>query len=705
MSLTALPSFPYGAVYYRRSDPPERDWPRDYETARSDGMNAFRHWVLWGAVELAPGEFDWTPYDRQLDLAAATGLKTILSEMVTVAPEWAYRQLAHARYQTRDGRALGPTMHGSCAVGGAPGLCLDNPDALAAAGRFLATLAQRYRNHPALAGYDVWNECNISPDVCYCDATLARFREWLRERYGSPRAVGKAWRRYSFTDWDDVTPPRTPGPYPDTLDWQQFRIDNAYSLLQWRTELIRRIDPDCAIVAHGIAGSLSRMPHGAADDWRAAALVEAYGYTWGSSRHGDEPWKQYHAVDMVRAAARGKPIWHAEAYGGPLWLQPNVLGKPLDEGRVASPEDIRLWTSVSLAAGARGVFYLRWRPLLSGPLFGAFGPYGLDGERTPRSDMVVELGRALQSPDATRLLAARPVKGDIGVLILPEAQAFSFALFGSPDYYARSLEGAYQGFFANNIQADWVRPEHLDDYDFVYLPCPLMMSAATASRLADWVERGGTLVSEGCPAYWGDEARVGEIQPNLGLDRLFGVREARVLFTPDLLGDLVLTVLDKPTRGGIFRQEYAPTTGQPAGHYLNGSVAAVEHTSGRGRTLLVGTFPGYGHGQHPDAGCPEYFAALLAWAGRRQHVTIDDPRVQARLHARSSGLCLWLTNPTRTELPVRVALAPTWGRISGARVVFGEVSAAPTVDAAGIALTVPARAGVALEVAIEPKPD
>ena len=29
---------------------------------------------------------------------------------------------------------------------------------------------------------------------------------------------------------------------------------------------------------------------------------------------------------------------------------------------------------------------LRYRPLLDGPLFGAFGSYGMDGSRTPRSD-------------------------------------------------------------------------------------------------------------------------------------------------------------------------------------------------------------------------------------------------------------------------------------------------------------------------------
>src|SRR5580658_5887223 len=58
------PVFPYGAVYFRKSNPPEEDWARDHQTAAHLGMNIFRHWFMWSAVEVAPGKFDWSDYDR-----------------------------------------------------------------------------------------------------------------------------------------------------------------------------------------------------------------------------------------------------------------------------------------------------------------------------------------------------------------------------------------------------------------------------------------------------------------------------------------------------------------------------------------------------------------------------------------------------------------------------------------------------------------
>src|SRR5215210_4255218 len=132
-----LPRFPYGAVYFRKSNPPREDWARDYRTAAEDGMNVFRHWFLWSAIEVAPGRFDWADYDRQLDLAAEVGIKTVIAEMITAAPEWAYRQLAHARLEDAHGRKAHSSMGHSSATGGFPGLCLDHEDARERAGDFL----------------------------------------------------------------------------------------------------------------------------------------------------------------------------------------------------------------------------------------------------------------------------------------------------------------------------------------------------------------------------------------------------------------------------------------------------------------------------------------------------------------------------------------------------------------------------------------
>jgi beta-galactosidase len=200
---TNQPVFPYGAVYFRKSNPPEQDWTRDHKTAARIGMNTFRHWFMWSAIEVAPGKYDWRDYDRMMDLAAQSGIKVVIAELVAAAPEWMFHKYPQARYLASDGTVENSTIGGSSATGGFPGLCLDNPEVKAAAEKFLIALVEHYRGHPALLGYDLWNENtygggNPRKMYCYCDATKRKLREWARSHYGSLENVAEVWHRYSY---------------------------------------------------------------------------------------------------------------------------------------------------------------------------------------------------------------------------------------------------------------------------------------------------------------------------------------------------------------------------------------------------------------------------------------------------------------------------------------------------------------------------
>jgi beta-galactosidase len=688
-------TFPYGAVYFRKSNPPAEDWARDHQTAARMGMNTFRHWFLWGAIEIAPGKFDWSDYDTMMDLAAANGIKVIIAEFVTNAPEWAFRKYAKAKYTASDGSTLQSGIGASTAVGGFPGLCLDNAEVQAAAERFLITLIERYRNHPALLGYDLWNENTFdggSPHkmYCYCEASKRKMREWLQVRYPSLGALGTAWQRYGYETWDDVEPPENFAGYPESLDWLQFRIDNEFRLLDWRVKLFRRLDPHHLIVAHVVAGTLESLPSSAHNEWRSAEKVDVWGMTWVASRKGNAPWLQYQALDLVRGGARGKPFWHAEAEGGPLWMQPQLTGRPKEDGRVPDAEDVRLWNLVSCAGGARGILYPRWRPLLDGALFGAFGPFAMDGSVTPRAEMAGRVAKwANSQPDLWR---SHPIKGDVGLVFIPETELFNYVQQGSTDFYAQSIRGAYQAFFDFNIQPDFVALEDIAQYKLVYLAYPVMLKSETVAALKKYVRDGGTLICEGVPGYFGDRGHVGTMQPNSGLDEVFGAREKYVEFNPDISNELTFEVKGRKIYGRYFRQDYDLHGGTEAGHYANGNIAAVENTFGQGRTLLMGSFPGAGYYLHHDHATKELFASFLKMAGLTQQVVIDDATVQARLHQGVGGTNVWVTNPTRTAKQVKVSLAADMGEFKSAKDLWGNEIV--TQSGRELTMSVPARDAV-----------
>jgi beta-galactosidase len=398
--------------------------------------------------------------------------------------------------------------------------------------------------------------------------------------------------------------------------------------------------------------------------------VDIYGLTWIAARKGNEPWKQFHAMDLVRGGARGKPFWHAEAQGGPLWMQPQVIGRPKEDGRIPDAEDVRIWNLITCAGGAKGILYCRWRPLLDGPLFGAFGPFAMDGSVTPRAEMAGKVARwANAHADVWK---SNPVKGDVGLVFIPESELFNYVQQRSTEFYSQSICGAYQAFFDSNIQADFVGLDDIAEYKLIYLPYPVMLKSETAAKLRKYVEQGGTLVSEGLPGYFGDHGHVGMVQPNYGLDQVFGARESDVEFMPDISNNLTFELNGAQIYGRYFRQEYKLAGGTEAGRYANGNTAAVKNKLGQGKTLLIGSFPGAGYYLHHAPATKDMFAGLLDMAGVKAMMKVSEASVQARLHRGAGGSYLWITNPTRDNVTASVELSPAAGDYSTGEDIWGN---------------------------------
>jgi beta-galactosidase len=230
--------------------------------------------------------------------------------------------------------------------------------------------------------------------------------------------------------------------------------------------------------------------------------------------------------------------------------------------------------------------------------------------------------------------------------------------------------GTYRGFLENGVQPDWVHIEDIDAYDLLYFPYPIMLTAAQGALLAAWVERGGTLIAEACPGYFGDRGHVGTTQPNLGLDAVFGAREEEVEFMPDIGDRIRFAHAGETVHGGGFLQSYHTTTGTECGRFADGRIAMVENRHGAGRALLIGTNPSVAYFEKSHAENARFFARLFDWSGRERHVALGNPALFARLHRGARGSFLWLINPTREEQRATVRVNGAHSDGSVGRVVW-----------------------------------
>jgi beta-galactosidase len=641
----------FGAVYFRgQNNPPREDWERDHRVAEEDGHTLFRHWVSWNVVEVAPGTFEWSDYERMLDLAAKNAIRVVLAEMIVDFPEWLIGAHPEARIEMASGVKRQSEMHGSSMNGGHHALCLNHAVVREAAERFLTAMATRFRGHPALLGYDIWNECTeyTAERLCFCGACQASFRNWLREKHGDIATVARRWHRPSLTAFDQIELPRAPGLFPDFLDSIRWRNDDAQHWMSWRRDVLKKADPQTVIIAHGNARTHADASVCVGDDFRAAENCEVFGYTHYFGL-GNTPLL---SGDLIRGASRGKPFWRAEAVGGPQWFR-RKPGEPkpgMDE--LDDPAAIRLDALISMATGATAYMNPRWRSLLDGPLFSAFGWYADDGSRTPKSDEIKRLAQWSKRADVLPLWRMKPARGDVALVLVDESQDWCYAFQGDTSVYAACVRGAHRGLTAAGLSCDFAKADvaQLSDHRVAYVPFPVAMSASTMVTLLAWAQAGGQLVLEACAGYFDEQAHVFPQQPNRALGELFGPIVERSSFALDQHDGLKIKLNEGELPCALYRQIFQPAEGtETLGQYEDGSPALVRRSIGSGSITLIGSNPSYAMQKPLPPAALAWLRSLLP-ANAGDLVVAQDHII--RFFTDDVGTAAWIINPTRQALTV-----------------------------------------------------
>ncbi len=214
-------------------------WREDVRLMRDAGVDLVAVNVFgWSQVEPRPGEYDFTALDEVMDLLAAHGIRANLGTGTSSTPPWLTTAHPEVLPVAVDGTTRWP--------GGRQAFCPSSPVYRERSLALVEAVATRYGDHPALARWHVSNELGCHNALCYCDASAAAFRTWLRERYADVAALNAAWgttfwsQRYG--SFDEVLPPRltlstrNPG---QVLDFHRFSSDALLDQLRAETAVIR----------------------------------------------------------------------------------------------------------------------------------------------------------------------------------------------------------------------------------------------------------------------------------------------------------------------------------------------------------------------------------------------------------------------------------------------------------------------------------
>ncbi len=665
------------------------DWQGDLQKIKQLGFNAIRCWVDWSSIEPVEKQFDFETVDQLMELALGAGLKVIIQVYVDSAPDWVGKKFPDSHFISISGDVM--PSHA------APGFCFDHPGVKNAVLGFFAALAERVKDQPAFLGWDLWSEPHVinwaqatymvSPEFCFCPYTVARFRKWLKKKYGALEELNRAWYR-RFTDWKDVEPNRlsTILSYTDYIDWRFFIADKLAEDLRLRYEAVKRVAPDKIATSHAAAPSLFTSPLGGdgnPDDWLMSGQVDYWGtsfYPKHSFPVGRDPEWRGALLDFTRSASYSKAngFWIGELQGGFGTVALRVSS-------TVTPADLKVWTWSAIARGAKGINFYAWYPMSSGYESGGFGLINLDGTITERAKLAGHLAQVINR-NQDLFLKARPAQAEVAIVYNPLAYMVGgrrpLGVAGPQSEFAsierNSMLGIYRAFFPSNVPVDFIHINELAEgkankYKLILLQYPLMIPERAARALAEYVKQGGVLMSEARLAWNDERGFAKEIIPGFGLHEVCGCRERAVQQTASGKTDIQITNRDESVpllqpgdrlRGMIYEEALEPISpnARVVARFSDGQPAIVASSYGKGKMITVGSFFGLSHESERSEGLVKFFAGLMDWAGVTQAVAVlgvsSDQMVEVRaMESGAEKLVFVFNHGSNTVEPgIRVAL-------------------------------------------------
>ncbi len=486
-----LDSLQLGVCYY-----PEQWsdslWEDDFKRMKQMNLSHIRIGEFaWSVFEPQEGVYNFDLFDRVLDLAQQYELKVIMGTPTATPPAW----LTHKYPEVLNVSIEGVTyQHGMRRH-----YNYSSPKYRELCANITRQMANHFKNHPAIIGWQIDNELNCEISEFYAEADHIAFREWVQHRYHTLEALNKAWGTVfwsqTYTDWEQVYLPRptvshSPNPH-HVLDEKRFISDNTIAFARIQAEILREVAPHHWITTNGLFGHLDT--HALTEEMLDFFSYDSYpqfSTISGNNEHKpllDRKWSQN--LSVVRNISNNFCIMEQQAGPGG-WV--NRMNMPAPR-----PGQLRLWTYQSVLHGADLVMYFRWRTATFGTEIYWHGLNDYHNQPNRRIAEATQVGEEFVS--IGEKIAGTTYQANVAIL-----KDYDNDWDGEYDIWhgpltAKSINAWFKQLQYQHIPTDIIYLRHqtleeLQRYQFIIYPHAAIMSEQTAMLLTQYVEAGGTLI-------------------------------------------------------------------------------------------------------------------------------------------------------------------------------------------------------------------
>lgn len=228
----------FGTAYYPEYLPRELGdrTSTDLELMVAAGITTIRVGEsVWSTWEPRDGVFDLEWIRPVLDGAGSRGIGVVLGTPTYAVPPWLQRAHPEIAAERRTGEPV-------------PWGIRQEVDFGQAAFRFYAErvvrrIVERYRDHPAVIGYQVDNEPGVL--LAHNCAAFQDFVAGLRREYGDVDTLNEAWGltywSHRLSDWSELWRPDGNSTPSYDAAWRRFQAARTTEFIGWQADLVREL--------------------------------------------------------------------------------------------------------------------------------------------------------------------------------------------------------------------------------------------------------------------------------------------------------------------------------------------------------------------------------------------------------------------------------------------------------------------------------